>query len=282
MPDVSTVHHDVALTNVAIAYKNASYIAGGIAPEVIVRRQSNKYFTYDPDREALRSTVDHRAPGAEANEVHFDLSSDSYFCDDHALESVIPDEERENSDTPLQPEVDRTEFLADKILLNEEIGLAAILRDDTVIPATDLANANDRWDQDTVDPAADIEDARSAIVAATQTMPNVLVLPFDVYKKVRNNPKVTERVKYSRLGVVGPEELAQLFDVERVLVPRAVRNTAAAGQPAVLETIWGKDALLLHVPPRAGLKVIAPVLTFVWSQAPGGLRGTSGARQHRN
>src|SRR5690606_40045036 len=70
-------------------------------------------------------------------------------------------------------------------------------------------------------------------------------------------------------------ELAQLFDVERVLVPRAVRNTAPRGQVPVLETVWGKDALLMYVPPRAGLKVIAPAITFVWAQAPATVNGTS-------
>ncbi len=274
MPDVSTVHHDVALANVSIAYRNAAFVASDIAPEVLVRRQSNKYFVHDANREAARSTADHRAPGAEAAEVDFDLSADSYFCDDHALVSVIPDEERENADSPLQPEIDRTEFLTEKILLNREIALAAILRDPARIPGTDIASPANRWDQDTVDPVDDVETAREAVTGATQAAPNTLVLPFEVYQKVRNNPKVVSRVAYSRLGVFGPAELAQLFDVERVVVPRAVRNVAARGQAPVLETVWGNDALLLYVPPRAGLKVIAPVLGFVWSHAPASSRGT--------
>lgn len=273
MPDVSAVHHDVALTNVSLAYRNAAYIAADIAPEVSVRRQSNKYFVHDPGRDALRSTGDHRAPGAEANEVGFDISSDSYFCDDHALESAIPDEERENADSPLQPEIDRTEFLTDKILLNQEIALAALLRNPAAMPNHDIAVAGNRWDQDTVDPVDDIETARAAITAATQTTPNVLVLPFDAYQKVRNNAKIAARIAYARLGVFGPAELAQLFDVERVLVPRAVRNTAPRGAAPVLAPIWGKDALLLHVPARAGLKTLAPVLAFAWTQANGSQRG---------
>lgn len=275
MPDPSSVHNDVALTSVSLAYRNPGFIAADLAPEVLVRRQSNKYFVHDPGRETMRHTADHRAPGAEASEIDFDLSTDSYFCDDHALESAIPDEERENADSPLQPEVDRVEFLTEKILLNQEIALATLLRDDTAMPGHDIDNADNRWDDDDMDPMDDIETARAAIVEATQAIPNVLVLPHDVYRKVRHNAKVAERVKYSRLGVVGPKELAELFDVEKVLVPRAVRNVAARGQAASLETIWGKDALLLHVPSRAGLKCVAPVLSFVWGQAAASLRGTS-------
>ena len=224
MPDVSTVHHDIALTNVSLGYQNPAYIASEISPEVSVRKQSNKYFVYDPTRESARQSVDHRAPGTEANEVNFDLSSESYFCDDHALESSIPDEERDNADSPIQPETDRTEFLTDKILLNQEIATAAKLRDESSVPFHEISNPSSRWDDDSIDPVEDIETARAAIVDGTQQMPNTLVLPFDVYQQVRNNPKVTERIAYSRLGVFGPQELAQLFDVERVLVPRSVKK----------------------------------------------------------
>ncbi len=275
MPDISQVHSDVALANVSIAYRNPGFIASRLAPEAMVRRQSNKYFVYDPTREALRPADDQRAPGAEAREVDFDVSQESYFCDDHALESPIPDEERENADAPLRPEIERVEFLTDRLLLNQEIALAALLRDPASLPNTEFTLASERWDDDDVDPAKDIEDARGAIVGAIGLRPNVLVLPHDVYTAVRHNPKVVERVKYTRLGIPGPGELAELFDVDEVLVPRATRNTSPMGTAPVLESIWGNDALLLHVPPRAGLKTLSVALTFVWSQARGSLRGHS-------
>lgn len=274
MPDISQVHHDIALTNVSIAYRNSAYIAGEIAREVPVRKQSNRYFVYDPGRDSMRATTDDRAPGSHAREVDFDLSSDTYFASDHALEAVIPDEERDNSDSPLQPLTDRVEFLTDKILLNQEYNLATMLLTDANIPGTDISNAANRWDDDAVDPVDLIETARASVVAGTQQMPNTLVLPFDVYQAVRNNPNITQRIAYSRLGVFGPSELAQLFDVERILVPRSVRNGSAQGQTPSLEPVWGKNAFMLYVPQRAGLKTIAPVLNFNWVQGAG-INGTT-------
>lgn len=61
MPDISTVHFDVALTNVSIAHRNTGLIARDIAPEVLVRRQSDKYFIYDSTKEVFRQSVDYRA-----------------------------------------------------------------------------------------------------------------------------------------------------------------------------------------------------------------------------
>ncbi len=275
MPDTSTVHFDVALTNVSIAYRNKAFVASQISPQVLVRKQSDRYFIHDSGRDSFRSTADGRAPGTEASEVDFALSSDSYYCDDHALESAIPDEERDNSDSPLMPEIDRVEFLSDKILLNAEINLAAKLRDSSAIPYLDLSSGSKEWDNNSNDPVANIETAKQAILDAVQVLPNTLVLPFAVYTALRNNTNITDRVKYSNLGVVGTDTLAELFDVERVLVARAVQNIAPRGQAPDMEPVWGNDALLLHVPERVSLKSVAPSLSFVWSQAAGSSHGHS-------
>ncbi len=275
MPDVSTVHFDVALTNVSLSYRNPAYVGPHIAPEVLVRKQSGRYFVHDPDGESFRPTTDARAPGAEASEVDFRLSHDSYYCDDHALTSVIPDEERENADAPLQPEIDRTEFLTDKILLNMEHRLAGALREPGALPGMDVAAEDTPWDEEAADPPAIVEEARGAILRAVQQPPNVLVLSQSVYTALRHHPKVTERVKYTNSGAVGPGALAELLDVERVLVARAVYNAASPGQEPDMRPIWGVDALLLYVPRRVGLKTVAPVITFAWSQAAGTSRGAS-------
>jgi hypothetical protein len=118
-----------------------------------------------------------------------------------------------------------------------------------------------------------VEGKKATIQQAVQALPNTLVLPYEVYQKVRLHPKVIEKVQYVKLGVVGPDVLAQLFDVERVLVPKAFKNVAARGQSASLEYIWGKDAFLCYVPGRPALKQIALAYTFVWTVAPGSVNG---------
>jgi hypothetical protein len=273
MPTPSQVHIETALTNVSVAYENPAYVAEALAPPVPVRRQSDKYYIFDPERERFRAQNDLRAPGAEADEVNFSLSSDAYFCADHALESAVPDEERENADPVIQPEIDRTEFLTEKILLNQEVNLASAVHASGVLPGVEYQQDADRWDDPSVDPVAAVELGRTAIQQSVQAMPNTLVLSYPVYQAVRANPKVIERVKYVRMGIVGPSELAQLFDVDRILVARAFQNTAPRGRTASLSYIWGKDALLCYVPPRPAMKTVALAYTFVWTLAPGSLNG---------
>ena len=145
MPEVNQVHVDAALTNLAVGYRNPAFISDVIAPVVGVRKQFDRYFIYDSEREGFRASDDRRAPGAAANEVDFALSTDSYFCDDHALTSVIPDEERDNADPPIQPNIDRTEFLRDKIDLNKEIELAGVLTDATLITQSETLSGTSQW-----------------------------------------------------------------------------------------------------------------------------------------
>lgn len=273
MPEVSQVHIDAALTNVCVAYSNPNFVADAIAPPVAVRKQSDRYFIYDAERERFRSSNDRRAPGAEANEVDFALSDDGYYCEDHALESVIPDEERENADPPIQPEIDRAEFLMEKILVNKEIELANRIQTGSDIPGETLSGTDQWSDYDNSDPVAEVEEHKATIQEAVQVIPNTLVMAYDVYTKVRLHPSVTSRTQYLQMGIAGPDTLAQLFDVERVLVARALKNVAAPGQTASLSYVWGKNAFLCYIPPRPALKRVAFAYSFIWTMAPGSVSG---------
>lgn len=272
MPEVSQVHVDVALTNLSVAYANTAFIAEKIAPPVPVRKQTGKYYVYDAEREAFRATDDRRAPGAEANEVGFTLSTDSYYCNDHALEAVIPDEERENADPAIQPDIDHTEFLSEKIALNQEIELSSLILENDELESTTLSG-DTQWSDPDSDPIAAVEAQKAAIVEAVQVMPNTLVLPYEVFARLRQHPDIVDRMKYVQVASGTAAQLAELFDVEQVLVPRSIRNTAAAGQTPSISYIWGKNAMLLYVNSRSGLKQPSFAYTFRWSLAPGSVNG---------
>jgi hypothetical protein len=273
MPEPSQVHVDAALTAVSVAYRNPEYAADAVAPPVPVRKQSDKYFVYDAEREWMRPSPDRRSPGAEANEVNFSVSTDNYFCDDHALEAAIPDEERDNADPAIQPDIDRTEFLTEKIALNREIALAGALAQAGGVPGAALSG-EDLWDNPDSNPFAVFAEARASVLLGTQRLPNLLLLSSPVFEVLRNHPAVVERIKHTSAGIVTEDLLAQLAGVARVVVGRAYKNTAARGQAPVMVPVWGRHAYFLHVAARPGLKQISGVYTFVWTGASGGTDGT--------
>lgn len=281
MPEVQQVHIDAALTNVSLAYRNNDYIAEQLAPRVSVRKQSDRYYVYDADREAIRASFDLRAPGSLAAEVDYKLSSESYFCSDHALASAVTDEERENADPALQPHIDRTEYLTERILLNQEIALQDLLRTSPAIDEKVLA-PSEAWTAASSDPIGDVREARMAIFESSQRRANVMVLPYQIYELLRSHPAVTEAIKYGGQPMATPAVLAQLFDVDRVLVPRACVNKAAPGQAPQVGSVWEAAIYLAHVAPRPGLKQVTLAHTFVWNGTPGSENGTVVERWREN
>lgn len=272
MPEAQQVHIDAALTNVSVAYRNNDYIAELIAPRVPVRKQSDRYFIYDAEREAIRLTQDLRAPGSLADEIDYTLSTDSYFCQDHALASAVADEERENADPVIQPDIDRTEFLTERILLKQESIVEEMLRTNSDILER-TPGPGEEWNVDTSDPVADVQQARLDVFAQCQRRANVMVLPFQIYEIVRNHPAIVDRIKYTSHGVITTDLLAQVFDVDRVLVPRVFVNNAAKGQTPDIEELWKMNVYLLHVAERPGLKQMTVANTFVWNAMPGTVDG---------
>ena len=148
-----------------------------------------------------------------------------------------------------------------------------MLTDAAVITQNATLSGTGQWSSEDSDPIMAIEAQKATIMASAQVMPNTLVLPYEVYSQVRIHPRVIERIAYGSLGAVNEALLAQIFDVEQVLVPRAFKNTAAPGKDPSMAYVWGKNALLCYVPQRAGLKQMALSYTFAWTGAAGSIDG---------
>lgn len=255
---------DPMLTNVAIAYANQSYIAEQIFPSLQVNKQSGKHFVYD--RARFRSTDNLRAAGSNSNEVTISVSTGSvYFADDHALKQFVADEDVDNAITPTSPFIDATENVTEMQFVSREIELAAMLTDTAVLTQNTTLAGTAQWnDYTNSNPISDVRTAAQAIHAAIHVQPNVLILSKQVFDKLVDHPEIVERVKYSALGVITAELLARLFEVDRVIVADAAKNTAAEGQADSMSYIWGKNAILAYVNPRIAQKMITLGLTYTW------------------
>src|SRR5690606_3553843 len=129
---------------------------------------------------------------------------------------------------------------------------------------------------------ADVREARMAVMEQSQRRANVMVLPYEVYETVRSHPAVMDMIKYGGNSIATPDVLAQIFDVDRVLVPRACQNTAVKGQPANITPVWSNMVYLAHVAPRPGLKQVTLAHTFVWSGTVGSTGGVIVERWREN
>ena len=259
MPEPSNVHTDKILTNISIQYRNAAYVGTQLMPIVPVKKKSDIFYTYSSKADRFRIPKLLRAPKTESRTVDWKVDTDSYNCDEYALNDLIDDIERNNADKPLNLEVDTVEFLTDIIQLGLEMRIKT-----AVLAGLGAGTApTTKWSTPaTSDPIADIETGKQAIHAVIFKQPNVLLLGKPVYDVLKHHPDILDRIKYVQKGTVTADLLANIFEVDKVIIGAAGYNTAKEGKAASYSYLWGKEAILAYVEPRPGIKKFSLGYTF--------------------
>lgn len=255
---------DPALGNISIKYTNDSFIADIVVPMIKVAKQTGKYYIYD--KANLRIDQTDRAAGSAANEIDFDVAPTGVFATtDHALKGFVADEIQDQADTALDPLIDETETITEKLMLDREQKAANLVFSSSNVTNGVTLSGTSQWsDYDNSDPIADVRTARTSVHQNTFKKPNTLVLGKQVFDMLIEHPAIIERIKYSQLGVVTPELLARVFQVDRILVGEAGKNGAQEGQTDSLSYIWGKNALVAFIAPQVRLRMITLALNFVY------------------
>ncbi len=264
------LHMDAVLTQISLGWPNNGLVGSMLAPTVTVKKQSDKYYQFG--REAwLPEIGDYRAPGTEANEIPgLKVSLDTYYCQEHALQVPVTDEERENVDDLFSPDRDGAELVVNKIMLSREVAIQTLVT--TVANfasglAVTLAGTTQWSDYVNSNPILDVRTGVRAINAKVFMDPNTAVIPYQVMSILEDHPDIIERIKYSERAILTPEIIAAVFNIPKVIVPGVavgVGGVGAAGNAIVGSYLWGKDVLLAWVPDKAGLKIPAFMYEFVW------------------
>ena len=213
----------------------------------------------------------------------YSLTRDNYFCKVWGLHKDIGDQTRANYDKPLDADRDATQFLTQRAMLRQE---AQWVTDHfkTGVWGTDATGGStfNYWDSYAIsDPITDIETAKETILSQTGFEANTLVLGYTVFRWLKNHPDIVERIKYTSANVITEDIMAKYFGVDRVLVAKAVINTAAEGVTASYGFTHGKNALLLYVAPAPSILNPSAGYTFSWKGVSEGLGTNVGMTRFR-
>jgi len=255
-PTVGDVHVDAVLSGVSTRYTNEAMIADLIMPVIPVKKESDKFYKYTRN---WRLPEAKRAAGAEANEIDWNVTTDTYTCEEYALKDLIPDRVRANSDTPLNMDVDTTEYLTELIQMGREKRVADIVFAAGTFgtQTSALAGAN-RWDDYAgSDPIGDVRTARATVHAATGKLPNALVIGYQAHLKLLDHPDILERIKYTQKGIITADLIAALFEVDKYIVGKALNDSSQEGGSESLGYMWGKKVALLYAESSPGIKKIS-------------------------
>lgn len=275
-PTYGDVHVQAALTSISVAYIQSedAYIADKVFPVVPVVHQADKYYKFSKD-DYFRDEAQLRADATESAGSGFNMSTGNYAAGVWALHKDIGDQARRNADPAIDLDVASTKFVTQRMLIRRDRFFAATFMatgkwgtDVTGAAVGNGTTTRSYWSDDANgDPFTDISDAQTAILQNTGCEANTLVLSYPVYQALRKHPLVIDRIKYTSpayAGNITPTLMAEAFDVERVLVSKAVYNTAAQGVAGSYSFIVGKHALLCHTASAPALWTPSAGYTFAW------------------
>jgi hypothetical protein len=280
-PTPQEVHVDAVLTNISVAYiqRQEHFVAAQVFPIVPVEKQTDKYFTYTK-ADWFRDEAKRRAPATESAGSGYGQSTASYSCDVFAMHKDVPDQVRMNSDSPINPDRDAAEFVSQRLMLRMEKQWAADYFT-TSVWDTDSTPTNLWNNYATSDPISDVEAGKRAILVTTGFLPNTLVLGYDVFTALKNHPDLVDRFKYTSSNVITEDLIAKIFGVDRVMVAKAINNTAVEGETGSYSFVHGKHALLCYVNPAPSLLAPSAGYIFSWRGVSRGLGQDVGVKRFR-
>jgi len=282
------VHVNTPLTtmSVAIMQDRSKFIASSAFPVVPVLKQSDVFYTI-PRGAFNRIEVGPLGEGEAPRRAGYTLTTDSYRCDPYGLGHLVTDRARANADAAVNLDFNATEYLTTQVLLNREKRFANAFfatsvwtSDQTGVTANPGANQFLQWNDANSTPIENIRARATAIHQRTGRRPNTLILGRQVFDQLLNHPDIVDRVKYGQIAggpaMANLNILAQIFEVDRILIGDAIENTAVEGVTDSHSFIFGKAALLVYSPPAPGLNTAAAGYNFVWRGMDG--TGATGVR----
>lgn len=278
-PTRGDVHVNMPLTQISIAYiqNQLNFIADKVFPNIPVNKQSDRYFVYTKD-DWHRSESQMRAPATESAGGGFRIdNTPTYFANVYAIHKDVDDQIRANADAPINMDRDATEYVTQQLLIKrEEVWAANYFTTGIWTTQKQGTTHYTKWDAANSTPVEDITTQGITIGQLTGFKPNTLVLSPFVFNALKNNADVLDRIKYTQKGVVTTDILANLFEVDRVLIAMGIKNTAAEGATATNDFIVSnKAALLCYANPRPSILTPSAGYTFSWTGLVGaGVAGT--------
>lgn len=241
---------DPILSTHARGYRNAEFISHLLFPRVTIPNRSMKVIRFG--KESFRKVNTRRAPGADKMRIQYGYASDPVSLAQDALEGVVPIEHQEEAASI--PGIDlgqgAVNTVMDVIDLGHELEAAQIARSPANYSASNRValTGADRWSDPSSDPEADIDEAKDVVRRMIGRDPNTLTLGPSVGKALKRHPKIKEQFKYTGRDSISTAMLASFFEVERVIVGRAVWLPETATDDTPATDVWGDDAILSFVP----------------------------------
>ena len=262
--------------------EKAGFVASQVFPVMDVASQSGN-FGIIPVEQLLQERDTKRAPGSGYARGDFTFQPSTYACEEHGAEEPVDDREAKMYAEYFDAEVVSTARAYGSVLRNAELRVAnAVFNATTWTGAALTTGITNEWDDLTnAVPITDVEAAVLKVYDGSGLWPNALVVNRKVFRNLRNCSQVIDRINSagagnpSKASDVTKEMLAQVFDLDHVIVAGSSRNSATEGQAATPAQIWSDEyAMVCKVATSADMREPCIGRCFHWSEDGSSIGGT--------
>jgi len=260
----------------------AGFIADEVFPVIDVASQAGT-FGKIPIEQLLQSRDTKRAPGSGYARGNFTFDTATYSCLENGAEEPVDDREAKMYAEYFDAEQIASLRAYSAVLRNAEQRVADAVFNTGTWTGSSLTTAiTNEWD-DTVNavPLTDVEAALQKIYDNSGLWANALVINRKVFRNLRNCAQIIDRINSagagnaSKASDVTVEMLAQAFDLDRIIVAGASKNTATEGQSATPGQIWsGEYAMVCKIATGGDFREPCIGRTFHWSDDGSSIGGT--------
>jgi len=237
---------DPILTTQARGYTNAEFIGQVLLPVADIPNRSMRVIKFG--KEAFRRYMDtRRAPGAETKRISFGYASEPIALNQESLEALVPVETQQ--DAQAVPGIDlagvSVSSVQDIIGLGREVEIAGMVRNPAAYDNNHklTLSGSDKWSDNSSKPAEDLDEAKDNVRRSIGRYPNTLVLGPSVFKALKRHERIKEQFKYTSSDSITTAMLAAYFDIETVVVGKAVALPETADDNQLADDVWGNEAI---------------------------------------
>lgn len=240
---------DPVPSGVAQGYRHVQRVGHVLFPAIPVQERGGKVIEF-----GLESFYDYkaaRAPGAQVKSIQFGYEGRPFSLDQYTLDAPVPREFAQ--DAQQVPGIDlgkrAVNTVMDSLTLSLEVEQAALASDPANYVPDNKVNLTTtaKWDQTTSAPITDIDAAKDHVRMTCGVEPNRMVISNSGFRALKAHPSIVERFKYTSSESITARMLAGLFDLEELVVGKAVYLDTIEDTPNFKEA-WDNVAVLAYTP----------------------------------
>jgi len=256
-----------------VEMEKQGFVANQVLPIVGVGLQADNPGKM-PLEELLFNGLTARASGSGYSLGNWKFDRFTYATEEHGWEEPVDDRDAARYGAIVQAEAVATLRAQSIIARNYEARVASAVFNATTWTGSALTTGiTNEWDDAAnAVPITDVEAAVQKVYDGSGLKANALVINWKVFRNLRNCASVIDRISSSGAGSpskasdVTTQMLAQVFDLEKIIVAGASKNTAAEGQAGVVAQIWSNEyAMVCRVSDSMDMRDACIGRTFHWT-----------------